>query len=278
MNTSGKHSDRSSMDEQQFRKILVQIRALAKSQNDSISKEQVRNKFLPLNVDEGHFLLIYKYLTEENVTLYDTEDERLLASDNASKSLEPPKSLFRDTEDNEYLKMYIKELNSLNIPDKEERQGIIEEILNDKSSAAYRLPNLYLKEVVDVARLYAGQGVALEDLVGEGNVGVLTGISMLDCCETAEEVDEFIMKMIMDSMESLITENFTDAEFDLKVVDRVNELSDKAKELAEEAERLMTAEELAAELEQDVEYIRETIRLSGNAIPYIQGCIENPEI
>ena len=129
--------------------------------------------------------------------------------------------------------------------------------------------------MVDVARLYEGQGVSLDDLIGEGNIGVLTGIRMLDCCETADEVDEFIMKMIMDSMESLIMDNFSEDEFDIKVVERVNELNDKAKDIAEELNRPVTVEELVKELEQDEEYIRETIRLSGNTIPYIEGCKNN---
>lgn len=258
------------MDEQQFRKILIQIRALAKSQHDTISKEQVKNRFHPLNIDEGQFLLIYRYLTEENVTLFDTEAERTAVSSDVPDNTKKSKITHDDTPDSEYLKLYIEELDSLDIPDKDERKSILESVLEDKSSADTRLPNLYLREVVDVARLYTGQGVALEDLVGEGNIGVLTGISMLDCCETAEEIDEFIMKMIMDSMESLVMDNFSEDEFDLKVLERVNELNDRSKELAEEMERLVTVDELVRELEQDEEYIRETIRLSGDAIPYIK--------
>lgn len=264
------------MDEQQFKKIMIQVRALAKSQGETISREQVHNKFLPLNVSEGQFLLIYKYLDEENVTLFDTEEERLKASGQGeggsdSKGDTPHLSI----EDDDCLKIYIDELNSLKIPEKEERQSIIEDILKDRESAVSRLPEMYLKEVIDVARLYAGQGVALEDLIGEGNIGVLTGAGMLDCCESAQEVDEFMIRMIMDSMESMIMENFSDDEFDLKVVERVNELNDRARELAEEMERLVTVEELVRELAQDEEYIRETIRLSGNAIPYIEGYVEN---
>ena len=40
--------------------------------------------------------------------------------------------------------------------------------------------------------------------------------------------------------------------------------------MAEELERLVTVEDLVKELETDEEYIRETIRLSGNAIEYIK--------
>ena len=68
------------MDEQQFKKVMIKVRALAKSQGEAISKEQVHKRFLPLNVDEGQFELIYKYLEEEKVTLFETEEERKTAS------------------------------------------------------------------------------------------------------------------------------------------------------------------------------------------------------
>lgn len=275
------------MDEQQFRKIMINIRALARKQGERISKEQVHKKFLPLNMEEGQFLLVYRYLNEENVRLYETEKERIAASDiKAGASLKDDSGSFYDeladeahemsdgSEDSEYLKLYLEELENIDIPGKDERSRIIGEILKNRDLAAEKLPGLYLREVVDVARLYQGQGAALEDLIGEGNIGVLTGIGMLDCCDTSEEVDEFMMKMIMDSMESLIMESFSADEFDVKVVERVNELNDRAKEMAEELERLVTVEELAAELEKDEEYIKETIRLAGNAIPYIEGCRE----
>ena len=259
------------MDEQQFKKLIIKVRALAKSQNETISKEQVHKQFLPLNMEEGQFLLVYKYLDEEKVTLFDTEEERLKAI-SETESTKTQDSIKTNDHDSEYLKMYLDELNRMDHVDQDARRKLIEGVLKEKDTAASVLPNLYLKEVIDIARLYEGQGVALEDLIGEGNIGILTGIKMLDICESAEEVDEFITRTIMDSMESLIMEDFSAGDFDLKVLDRVNNLNDKARELAEDLERLVSVKELAKELEMDEEYIEETIRLSGNAISYIEGC------
>lgn len=258
------------MDEQQFKKLIIKVRALARSQNETISKEQVHKQFLPLNMEEGQFLLVYKYLTEEKITLYETEEERLKSLAETGEKNE--KDGIRVSEDDsEYLKMYIEELNGMEHYDEEERRRLIEGVLKEKEGAANVLPGLYLKEVIDIARLYTGQGIALEDLVGEGNIGILMGIKMLDVCESAEEVDEFITRTIMDSMESLIMDNFSADDFDLKVLERVNNLNDKARELAEDLERLVTVKELAKELDMDEEYIEETIRLSGNTISYIEG-------
>ena len=97
----------------------------------------------------------------------------------------------------------------------------------------------------------------------------------LSAMTPAKGVSRMRGKMIMDSMESLIMDSFSEDEFDLKVVERVNELNDKARDLSEELERLVTVEELVNELDQDEDQIRETIRLSGNAIPYIKECADS---
>ena len=253
------------MDEQQFRKCMIKVRSLAKSQGECISKDQVKRMFLPLNIEEGHLLLVYKYLDEEKVSLLETDEELKNKNDVAKQE-----KIKLNKDDSEYLKMYLEELNLLDMPTKEKRRMMIEDTVKDRSSAAEMLPNLYLREVVDVARLYEGQGVALEDLIGEGNIGVLMGIKMLDCCDSADEIEEFMMKMIMDSMEALIMEKFEGDDFDLKVLERVNDVNDKAREMAEDLERLITVEELAKELDTDEDYIRETVRLSGNRIEYIK--------
>ncbi|MCR5420312.1 MAG: hypothetical protein K6E98_04850 [Lachnospiraceae bacterium] len=250
------------MDEKQFRKKMIQLRALAKRQGESISKEQVHSEFLPLDIKEEHFLLIFKYLTDEKIRLFDTEEERLRESGKNDCRV--------NKEDSDYLKMYIDELNSRETVSEEERVSRINKALKNKDTAALVLPDLYLKSVVDTARLYTGQGIAIEDLIGEGNIGVLTAVNMLEICETPREVDEFVMKMIMDSMESLIMDKYDKDEFDTTIAKRVNELNDKAKEMAEDLERLITVEELSKELDSDEDYIRETIRLSGDSIEYIK--------
>ncbi len=256
------------MDEQQFKKEIIKLRALARKQGEKLSKQQIKNSLVPLDVNEGHFILIYDYLKEEKVELYETEEERLASEDTH-------KSVRINRDDSDYLKMYLEDLEAFDPLKGAGRSELIESVLNDRSRAYEILPALYLKEVVDTARLYAGQGVPIEDLIGEGNVGVMSAAGMLDLCETVAEVEEFMMRMIMDSMESLIIDNLNLSDFDLRVADRVNDLNDKAKEMAEELERLVTVEELARELELTEEYINETIRLSGNSIGFIKGCKNN---
>ena len=130
--------------------------------------------------------------------------------------------------------------------------------------------NFFLPQVVDIAKLYSGQGVLLEDLIGEGNVALAAGVEMLGCLEEPDEVDGMIGKMIMDAMEDYISENSEAQKADRKVVDKVNQISDQAKELAEALQRKITVEELADETGISEEEIREAIKFSGNKIEYFE--------
>lgn len=167
--------------------------------------------------------------------------------------------------------IYLDELNSCEILTPEERLKRIEDVYKDKDKAAEVIPMLYLRDVVDIARLYEGQGVYSEDLIGEGNIALIMGAKNLDLCESAQEVEEFLTRTVMDAMEKLISEQSSEEGIDKVIADKVNEVYEAAKEMSESLMRKVTVEELAKEMEVDAEVINEAISLSGNQIEYIEG-------
>jgi len=106
-------------------------------------------------------------------------------------------------------------------------------------------------------------------LIGEGNVALSFGVGMLGSLEHAHEAEGMLGKLIMDAMEEYIQEHASNEQADQKVVDKVNKVSDKAKELAEILQRKVTVEELAQETGMSVKYIQEAVRMSGFQIESI---------
>ena len=137
--------------------------------------------------------------------------------------------------------------------------------------AQSRLIELFLPQVVEIAKLYAGQGAYLEDLIGEGNVALAMGVSMLGALEHASGAEGMLAKMIMDGMEEYIGISMEQAKEDQKAMELVNKVSDAARELSEDLRRKITPFELAKETDMDIEDIEEAIRLSGDAIEYFEG-------
>ncbi len=165
---------------------------------------------------------------------------------------------------------YFDELNTLEELSEEERRERVEAVFRDKGKAREIIPMLYLKDVTDIARLYEGQGVHTDDLIGEGNVALLSGCANLELCESATEVEEFLTRTVMDAMERLVSENANESDIDVKIAEQVNQVYDAAKELSETLLRKVSIEELAKEMEVETAMIEEAIRLSGNRIDYIE--------
>ena len=109
----------------------------------------------------------------------------------------------------------------------------------------------------------------VEDLIGEGNVAAASAVTMLDCVEGIDEVESFIVRMIMDAMEELISEDSENRQFDENVLNRVNDVNDKAKELYDSLLRKVTVQEVAQELGISEEAVREAAEFAANRIDYM---------
>ena len=138
--------------------------------------------------------------------------------------------------------------------------------MEDDAVAQGRLLELFLPKVVEIAKLYAGQGVLMEDLIGEGNVALTAGVSMASCIERPEDTEGFFAGIIMDAMEVLVSNEVDEKEIDDTILAQVNRVAEAAEELYKELRRKVTPEELAQETDLTVGEIEEAYRLSGDQI------------
>ncbi len=238
-----------------FAKTLEYIKSIAKEQGNVVSKEQVETAFEPLGFDAAQMEMVYDYLTKQKIGI--------------ETAIDPDAFLTED--DVDYLETYLQELNDLDRVRDGEKEAIILSAMAGDKTAQERLILLFLPEVVEIAKLYAGQGAYLEDLIGEGNVALAMGVSMLGAMEHASEAEGMLAKMIMDAMEEYIGISAEQQKEDLKALTLVNKVSDAAKELSEDLRRKITPKELAEEKEISLEDIEEAIRLSGDKITYFEG-------
>ena len=149
------------------------------------------------------------------------------------------------------------------------RRVLIMNALNGDKDARERVMKAYLRTVVDIAKLYTGQGVELFDLIGEGNVAVTMAISMLESIEKPEDCDEMVSRSVMNAMEEAIGQENDEIEALQRMVEAVGKVLKKAKPLSDALRRKVTIEELCAESELTEEEIRDAIRFSSDLREYI---------
>ncbi len=233
-----------------FAKTLEQVRKKAKEQGNCIAKEQVEEMFAPLALGEEQMNMVYDYLHQRKIGVGEPVD--------LDAYLEP--------EERNYLDAYLEALQELPEVSDGEREAITLSAMAGDVDARNRLIQLYLPEVAEIAKLYAGQGVYLEDLIGEGNVAVTAGVTMLGALEHASEAQGMLGKMIMDAMEDYIAQNAEEVKKDRKILDKVNKVAKAADELYEELQRKVTVEEVMQESGLSKRAIEDAIRMSGDKI------------
>lgn len=237
-----------------FAKTLEQVRQKAKEQGNCVSKEQVEEAFGPLALDREQMDMVYAYLHQKKIGIGEPVDpEEYLAQ-----------------EEKDYLETYLEELRGLPAVTEGEREAITLSAMAGDAAARSRLTELYLPEVAEIAKLYAGQGVYLEDLIGEGNVAVAMGVTMLGALEHPSEVQGMLGRMIMDAMEAHIAENAEEARKDRKILDKVNRVAKAADELYEELHRKVTVEEVMQESGMSRRTIEDALRMSGGGIEALE--------
>lgn len=240
--------------ELEFAKKLEEIRALAKEQDNVLSKGQVEEAFLSIGMQPEHLGPVYDYLKTKKIGI----DEKVNLDDYLSE------------DEIDYLNLYLESLKELPTYTDGEKRALYMGAMAGDTTAKTKVLEMMLNDIVDLAKLYAGQGVYVEDLIGEGNVALSVGVEMLGALEEPDEVPGTLAKMAMDAMEDLICDEANMKKADEKVADKVNKVAKAAEDLATELGRKVTVDELVNEGKYSKKYIEEAIRLSGKKIEDIE--------
>ena len=244
-------------EEIKFKNQLLALVDTAKQQSMCLSEDQVVEAFPEMDLGNGRIDLIYDYLKNNKIAIGNKEDVTEVFAESEEKL------------ESDLAGQYLQELKELSIPEETELYPVYRAAMSGDKDAKYRIVEAFLPKVVELSRLYAGQKVLMEDVIGEGNVALALGVEMLGCLESEQEAEGFLGKMIMEAMENYILEEEKGTEFDRQVLDKVNRVLEAADELAGILLRKATIAEIAAETSMTEAEVEEVIEISGNQIDNI---------
>lgn len=119
---------------------------------------------------------------------------------------------------------YYKELRKYKPISRQDEIDLIKKAKNNNLNAKNKLLTANLRFVFDVAKRYKGNGVAIEDLISEGNLGLVKAIDKFDTNKDVkfisyavwwirQSIQEFIKKeQIKDNFETLDDDNNTNSD------------------------------------------------------------------
>jgi len=120
---------------------------------------------------------------EKKNDLIDSEDEREIVDlDDDIEIQAAPKTKFTTRESNLQtpLETYLKEINETSLLNAAEEKMLARQIAQGDVRARDRMVRANLRLVVNIARGYTGKGLGLQDLIEEGNLGLLRAVEGFD--------------------------------------------------------------------------------------------------
>ena len=140
--------------------------------------------------------------------------------------------------------------------------------------ALEKMAKANLRFVVSVAKQYQNQGLALPDLINEGNLGLIKAAKRFDETRGFKFIS-YAVWWIRQSILQALAEQSRIVRLPLNKIGSINKINRMYAFLEQENERPPSAEEIAVKLEMTVSDVKESMKNSGRHVsmdaPLIQG-------
>jgi len=133
-------------------------------------------------------------------------------------------------------------------------------LVRDGNRASDELTRANLRLVVSIAKRYVGRGMVLLDLVQEGNLGLMRAVEKFDHTK-GFKFSTYATWWIRQAITRAIADQSRTIRIPVHMVEAMNRVKRVQRQMHQDLKREPTIEELAAEVEEPVEKIREILRI-----------------
>jgi RNA polymerase primary sigma factor len=163
--------------------------------------------------------------------------------------------------ESESLEKYLQEIGKVDLVTAEEEVLLAQKIKQGDQDALEKLVKANLRFVVSVAKQYQHNGLTLNDLINEGNVGLVKAAQKFDETKGFKFIS-YAVWWIRQSIMQALAEQSRLVRLPLNKVGSLSKINKAFSELEQQYEREPTPEELAECLELGVDEIKNTMSVS----------------
>ncbi|MBL4862215.1 MAG: sigma-70 family RNA polymerase sigma factor [Crocinitomicaceae bacterium] len=172
------------------------------------------------------------------------------------------------------LDKYLQEIGRVELITAEEEVELARKIKEGDRAALERLTKANLRFVVSVSKQYQNQGLALPDLINEGNMGLIKAAERFDEKRGFKFIS-YAVWWIRQSILQALAEQARIVRLPLNKIGTINKINRAFSELEQRLERPPSAEEMADFLECSVGEVRESLKNTGRHVsmdaPLVEG-------
>lgn len=253
------------MEQQEFLRQMGELVDFGRTKENTLTKAEIADYCSDMGLTEEQLELVYAYLAEHRIHVpgFSKKAEATQETGAEDEKMTP--------EDSKYLRIYRKELRELPVYSTEETKRLYDRLRRGEEEVIPTVIESHLKRVVTLAGRFRGRGVPLEDLIQEGNLELITCISMLCGNQKVVDFKKAIDHAVRSRLIELVDEELADSDSASAVLARINLLLEATHALAEEYGRIATIEELAEFTHMEEDEIRMYVELSRDNIELGKG-------
>ena len=200
------------LDRNTFMETLRSVAELGRTSTEPLSKEEILKYFEGMKLTEEQTEMIYQYLQ--------LPPEVQTAEPEPEEEEEPQPVVEESEEDNLYFQMYLDDLVQIEEMSEDEMQAAYQKLLAGDPSVVGPISESWLRTIAEFAIPYAAQGANLEDVIQEGNMGLLIKLSELVGAGEVPGVDAILEGAVSAAMIAYTEENMESQVADMVVKDQ----------------------------------------------------------
>lgn len=222
------------MDKQDiFKENLQSLISYAKGNDLKIDIQDVKNTFEIFKDNDTIINEICAYLNNEGITVsnFEAKDNVLSFVDineNNDKNEDTP-TVITSNKEKKFVEMYLNELKELGEKTPEDIQKIADDFLAGNEKSKDELITSCLSLVSIIAKDYDNKGLTEGDVISEGNMGLIEGVSTYIGGDFLSHISASIKKSIERAIEEEVQVYSNNQDF----VNKMNKLDDLSRELTE---------------------------------------------
>ena len=209
------------------------------------------------------FADIYEYCSGKGVTIVN-DDAAGLEHDTAGLAI-GAKDSDDDITTEDSVRMYLKEIGTIPLLTAEEETELAERLETGDERAGKRLAEANLRLVVSIAKKYIGRGMHLQDLLQEGNMGLLKAVEKFDF-RKGYKFSTYATWWIRQSITRAIADQARTIRIPVHMVETINRVNRTERQLLQELGREPSIDEIAAKLKMSPRRIEEIMKIAQDPV------------
>lgn len=209
---------------------------------------------------------LYAELTEANVELVAAEEpsaEEIVADEWATEDEEEvfvnPTAYLDDVSDDS-VRLYLREIGKIPLLTAEQELTLAHRVVAGEKDAKDKMAEANMRLVVSIAKRYVGRGLDLLDLIQEGNTGLLRAVEKFDP-DKGFKFSTYATWWIRQAITRAIADQARTIRIPVHMVETINKLLRTQRRLTQELNREPTNEEIAKEMEIEVEKVEHIMKI-----------------